>query len=536
MHKSDQQTLVITDFTGRLTRHNTGLMNSGYAKFLTSFGYDPFSKPGNLTWLYQPTDIAGAVITDAVLSTKTWSFDATARYVYAIGNAGRVYRINPTHSDTSETPLYDTPTLLTTLAASSPTFNYGSSLEFFNGKIFISSDALVTRINFDGTGETVVTGGTLTSGIYHPLVQFAGSLYVGNGANLAQIDGTNLITTVAKLSPALPNGMYIHDLDVTPDGNYLAITASYLYPERLDSPNSGDRGNPYSVDSYIFYWNGVDVGITVVDTLSSFPANCLNTFLDNQYYFSNDAQGVAVFNGKNKLLTLPQNIAPMPYGGTSNGSFMSWANPEVTGTINSSTGGGDATFSSLYYYGHLDSENQAGLWRMMRVVPTSGKAWRVPVNMMVNNYNFSTSFVLGWGKHYISVWEDSSPDNFHFYRFVLPPSGDSAPQLGVWETQTQLFSKRISLSSIRVYTEPTVTNNGFQLDVIGSNGQVVTNGSFTYSYSAGTDITLLQGALERINFNPNLTNLYACGIRITNTGTSNMTFLKVEIDYGPSGQ
>lgn len=529
-------TEVITNFAGRLTRYINGDLNSGFAKFSSSFGYDFFSKPGSLTWLYQPDDIAGAIITDAILSAKVWSFDPTTRYVYAIGNSGKLYRINPTNSGSTITPLYDTPALLTTIAAGTPAFDYGSSMEFYNGKIFITSDDQINRVDFDGTNDTVVIGGSIQAGIYHPSIQFAGSLYIGNGNNLTQIDGTNLIVTTAKLSPALPSGMYISDLDITPDGNYMAITASYLYPENVSSPNSGNRGNPYALESYIFYWNGVDEGITVTDTLPSYPANSLNTFLDSQYFFLNDGFGGALFDGKKKLLTLPGNITPMQYGSAPNGTFITFANPEVTGTINSSTGGGQNTYTSLYYYGYLDSENAPGLWRMFRLAPTSGKAWRVPVNMMVNNYNFSTSFVLGWGKHYLSVWEDASPDNFHFYRFVLPPAANTAPILGVYETQTKLYSKRVGISAIRVYCEPTATLNGFQLDVIGSDGQPMDNGTFTYSYTAGSDITLLEGSLERINFNPNMAPTYAIGVRITNTGTSNMTILKIELDLAPAGQ
>lgn len=533
----DTETIVVTNFSGRLTRHLTGLMDSGFAKFLPSFGYDPFSKPGNLTWLYQPTNIAGAIITDAILAAKLWSRDSTLRLVYAIGNAARVYTINPTNSGSAIAPLHDTPALLTTLTAGSPTFDYGSAIDFFNDKIWITSDDQVSRLDFAGTGDTLVTGGTITAGIYHPLIQFAGSLYVGNGNNLAKIDTTNLITTVAALSPALPSGMYISDLDVTPDGNYMAITASYLYPENLSSPNSGDRGNAYALESYIFYWNGIDLGVTVIDSLPSFPAKSLNTYLDNQYFFNNDAQGMALFNGKQKLLTLPQNIAPMPFASDANGSFLTWANPEVLGTINSTTGGGDETYTSLFYFGQLDAQNEPGLWRMMRLATTNqpSKAWRVPVNMLVNNYNFSTSFVLGWGKHYLSVWEDDTPDNYPFYRFVLPPAADTAPILGAYETQTQLFSKRIKVKAIRVYTEPTVTGNAFQLNLIGSNGSGITNGESSYSFSAGTDVTLLQGALERINFTPVIDSVYALGFRITNTGTTNMTFLKVEIDIASGG-
>ena len=44
------ETIEITNFQGRLTRILNGELNSGFAKFTTSFGYDPFSKPMNLTW------------------------------------------------------------------------------------------------------------------------------------------------------------------------------------------------------------------------------------------------------------------------------------------------------------------------------------------------------------------------------------------------------------------------------------------------------------------------------------------------------
>ena len=52
------QTIVITNFGGRLTRILNGDMNFRFAKFATSWGYDPFSKPMNLTWLPTPNDIS----------------------------------------------------------------------------------------------------------------------------------------------------------------------------------------------------------------------------------------------------------------------------------------------------------------------------------------------------------------------------------------------------------------------------------------------------------------------------------------------
>lgn len=531
-------TKVIDNFTGRLTRVINGDMNSGLAKFATSWGYDPFSKPGNLKWLYMPTDIKGTVITDAVLTAKLVSNDSVSRFVYAIGNSSRLYKIDPTNSATSDTPIYDTPSVISAIGSVSGTFDYGADMEYYNGSLQISSDAKVTRVNLSGS---VIGVNSVTGALYHPQVQFLGKLYVGNGNNLVEIDTTNNVSNGAKLSPALPTGMYITDLDVTPDGVYMIISASYLYPTNISSPNgNSDRGAPYAVESQQFLWNGTDTGVTSSRILPSFPATALNTFLDKRYYFMNDAFGTALFEGNNKLLTLPQNAAPMPDASSPNGTFLTWIAPEVTGdTINSSTGQGSNTYNSLYYFGQLDGENPAGLWRFVRISPsTNNQVWRDPLNMMVNNYSFSREFVAGWGKHYISAFEynsGGSSNTYHFYRFVLPPAADTAPLLGVFETQNQLFSKRIGVSQIRVYCEPTVAGNAFSLSLIGGAGTPIEDGTFTYAYGDQLDVNN-SPSIERINFNPGTQTLYSLGVRITNSGTSNMVIKKVEIDYNEEGK
>jgi hypothetical protein len=58
---SQPTTIEITNFGGRLTRILNGPLNSGFAKFTSSWGYDPFSKPDNLTWFESPTDITGSI-------------------------------------------------------------------------------------------------------------------------------------------------------------------------------------------------------------------------------------------------------------------------------------------------------------------------------------------------------------------------------------------------------------------------------------------------------------------------------------------
>lgn len=525
-------TKEITNFSGRLTRILNGDLNSGFAKFSTSFGYDPFSKPLNLTWLYQPSNIAGSVMGEAVLAGKVWSFDTTARFVYAIGNLGTIYKVNPTNSASSEVPLQDTPSVIGKLVSGSPTFNYGADINFFNSKIFFTSDGSIEYTDFNAAGETVV--GSVTGALNHPMIQFAGGLYIANGNNLMKVDATNTVVNGAVLSPALPSGTYIKDLDVTPDGNYMIITASYLYPSNLygaSSANTGDRGEPYAVESDIYYWNGTDQGVTAAKTLPSYPATANNTFLDHQYFFNMDAFGAALFEGNKKLITMPQSLAPTPNSAAPNGTFLTWITPEVTGSINSSTQGASVV-ASLFYYGQLDSENPAGLWRLVRQATSVGanKIWRTPLNLMVNNFNFSTNFVLGWGKHYFSVYEAGNSNSYPFYRFVLPPAANTNPILGVYETQNELFSKRQNIVQVRIYTEPVATGNGFKLELISSDGTVFPGGTFNYVFGDPVDLNV------RINFNPVMQDIYNVGVRITNTGTTNMTFKKIEIDYKESGK
>jgi hypothetical protein len=538
------QTIEITNFGGRLTRIFDGDPNSGYAKFTTSFGYDPFSKPNNLTWLYQPTDLA-SVSPGGIIAATLYSPATTQRFVYAIDqNASptNLYLIDPTNSATADTPLYDTASVISKLSTSPSVMSYGADIEAFNGLLYFTTSSSLYHTTFTGTSLTPIGSSSIVSSIYHPLIQFIGKLFMGNGNNLMEVDQTNTVVNYAVLTPPLPAGTYIQALDVTPDGNYMIIAASYLYPTDISNPASkSDRGNPYAMGSALYFWNGSDQSYTSQVILPSFPATAIKTFLSSQYTFNTDGLGVGLYEGNQKLLTLPANVSPMNHGVDANGTFLTWAAPEITGTINVSTGGGQNSFTSLYYYGYLDGENEPGLWRMMRQAPSSpnGVAWKTPLNMMVNNYSFSQTFVAGWGKHYISVIEydtNLQQENYHFYRFVLPPAANTPPQLGVYETQNQIFSKRATIKAIRVYTEPTASGNGFQVDLIGSGGNVITNGTFNYTYASGTDITLLQGSLERIDFTPTMKDVYSVGVRITNTGTTNMTIHKIEVDWAPSGK
>lgn len=538
-------TIEIINFEGALTRKKNGELNSGLAKFSTSFGYDPFSKPGQLTWLEKPVDITGAQITDLIVATKP-RFENGVTYIYAIGSSGRLYKVQP---NSITNPNLDTASVLGTLPNAS--FNYGASMDFYGSteKIYVGQDDRVQSVNFDGSGPTTVgTVGDYTGNVYRPILQFAGYLIFGNKNNIGAIDSTaTVVSSVVsshyeQLSPGLPPETYLTDLDVSPDGVYLLMTTSGVTNENITTVSS-DRQAASASQGSIYKWNGSDRGATSVTTIPSYALTALQTFLDKNMFFSNDSFGASLSDGSQKLITLPNNKSPFANATLVNGNFISWVAPELSP---------DASMmnASMYYFGNLDEENPKGLWRVMRYTSSlsAGFIYQSPVNAMANNkystVNNAVNAVVtfGYGKHYFSTFEVNA-SNFtvssttaKFYRFLITPSGTGTPQLGVWESQNQLFGKRVGIGEIRVYTEPTVANNGFQLDIIGSDGNPVTNGTFTYTYSAGTDITLIQGSLERINFNTDFKPLYSYGIRITNTGTVNMTINKIEIDWEYSGK
>lgn len=544
------KTIEISNFGGRLTRVLNGEMNSGLAKFLPSWGYDPFTKPGNLMWLEKPTDIGTGSVFGCVLDAKPRSTGATT-LIYAVActpNTGKLYAITP---NSRSNPNLNQTSLLGAIAANSPSFDYGASMDFYGvvEKIYIGSNNQINSINFDGSSDTVVgSAANYFGNTYRPLKQFVGKLCFGNGNTIGAVSQTGTVTSsvigtgngnlYSEFNPPLPVESRVHDLDNSIDGNYLLTTASYVPNENILTVLADGIGASAS-EGALYKWNGSDQTTTAFTSIPSYALTSLQTYLSNNMFFANDSFGAALNDGTNKLLTLTNNKPPLPNATTSNANFLTWMAPEASNDRSS-------LFGSLYYYGRLDEENPVGLYRMLRytsILP-NGFVYQIPMNRMVNNRYFtlnnsiSSVVALGYGRHYFSTFETSATTSsfYGLYSYNVTPTGTGTPNLGVYETQTQLFAQRVAAKQVRVYTEPTATGNGFQLDLIGSDGLVINNSSFTYTYSAGTDLTLLQGSLERINFNPAMPDVYAIGVRITNTGTTNMTIKKIELDVEPSGK
>lgn len=542
-------------------------MNSGFAKFDTSWGYDPFTKPMNLTWFSQPTSIAGItnLVVGGILRTPP---TGQVTRGYTVGVNGELNEISVTTAGNFQGPDVDS---VIGVSSVQGFFRRGAGMAFWgtNEKLYLGGDTRIVATGsvggladlfiFDGASSVIGNTSFMVPDTPHPLKQFAGKLVFGNGPSVGLIDvngiPTSSVFTVAsiygnqysELFPPLPNGQNVRDLDVSIEGNYLNISATDVDTEVM-TLTGFDSQYAAPGNGGIYSWNGIDRGITTSLTVPAGTATALQVYLQHNILFLNDTFGSAVSDGINKKLTLPRNKSPYPNATSANGNFLTWMCPE--NTVDGQRVG------SLYYFGSLDEENPHGLYRLLRFsAPIQGGfVYQVPYNQVVSNSYYSiwppplsdpSSRVVSYGKHYFSTSNRSSVvsnssmmggNSLMVFRVTSDPSLPLPPQLGVYETQTQLFSKRIGVTQVRVYCEPTVAGNAFQLDLIGADGSVIPDGSYMYFYGDILDPQSGTAAVERINFPGNIKTQYALGVRLTNTGTTNMTIKKVEIDLTEEGK
>lgn len=530
---TENKSLVITNFGGPLTRRNTGDINSGLAKFDTSWGYDPYTKPGNLTWMEQPVSIlslAGANSVIGVLKTRTSGPSANAGYVYSIDGGGRLRETQVNNVGTNN-PNLDSPSIVGSLSATAnPVRSMGMVFYGSTEKIFYGDDSGIQRINFDGSSpSTLGLVSSVTTAVPRPMTTFLGKIYFGNGNNIGEIDSTELIITGGKLSPALPAGVIVRDLDTTPDGNYLQITAS------KGNPIGGFQGDPIptpalATESYKFLWNGIDDGITYFEEQGGVELTASHVFGDKNFTLGHDPSGAAIYQNQKKIVTLPENIPPHPTATFSTGNMFCFMNPEyVDGELR----------GSLYNYGQYDDDNPAGLFRILRhesTIKTDVKFVHAAINvsnlLRFPSYSSYTNDISGTGKLYFTTHETSADANADsrsiLWRFVTVPTGVGSVVAGVYETQNQLFSKKVKLGEVRFYTEPLVADNAFTLAVLNSGSSIIAQNTYTVgtNVSAGEDL---------IRYTPQIAPTQAIGFRITNSGVANWTGLKLEADYEQAG-
>lgn len=534
------KTLVIDNFKGSMTAYQDGNINSGSSYAINTFGNNPFVKPGNLTWTGESEriDSGGTIITDLIMCGKE-RVESGILYVYAVGHLGRVYKIQVNKPSTND-PDFDTPVLLTTITSGTPTFTRGGFIDFFGAteRIYIGHDKGVTRLDFDGTNETAVAG-TWTQTVPRPLKQFLGKLYIGNGSNIAEIDSTATQTSIAKLSPGFPTNSQVRDIDVTSDGNYLQMVVSNLALGDITSATQ-DTSIVASMGSFIFKWNGTDIGYTSFDTFPSFSLTANTTFGPHQYTFGYDQFGAAVYAPLEKKFTLQEVLSPLPNAVASSGDLLFWMSPLYYAGFME---------ADILFAGTLDFEVGPGWWDLFGQFPTTPETdiIQTPFMMPVSNFglgasnNGYTDNIFGTSKIYFSTFETSaSTSDFKLYKWVLDtsPSIPSVTALNgaIYQTQTQIFSKKVEIKEIRVYSEPWVANNSFSIDLIGSAGTTITNGSKTFTAQNSDASAPMYIGTDYAWWNPSISPTYALGLLITNLGTANFVITKIEVDYTEGGK
>lgn len=537
MAQGIDKTLIIDNFKGSMTAFVKGDINSGFASVFESGGYNPFIYPGSLTWSNAPTriDPTGSVITDLIVAGKE-RVENGILYVYAIGHTGRLYKIQ-VNDPTTYNPDYDKPVLLTTLTSQTPTFTRGGFMDFYGSteRIYIGHDKGVTRIDFAGNNETFIgSTSSWAQNVPRPFKQFVGKLYCGNGANLAEIDTTNTVTSYTKFSPGFPDNTQARDIDLSPDGTYLEVVVSRLPLGDITSTTQ-DTSITANQESYIIRWNGTDATFSSYSTFPSFSIGANIMFQNYQYTFGRDQYGAAVFNPLEKMFTLQEMQVPLPNAISSTGNLVNWMGPL------SFDGYSEVDFLT---YGTLDFETGPGYWDLFWQGGEDDETdvIRVPFQMPVSNLGLGGStngYVntrFGSSKIYYSTMETSETTTAYKLHKWSPSIDMREPTAiplneAVYQTQTQMFSKKVNVSEVRIYGMPWVDGNSFKIDLIGSDMEPITGASRTYT--AGSE--LLVGT-DYVWYNPNTKPTYAIAVRITNLGTSNFVINKIELDINQAGK
>src|SRR3990167_4984626 len=467
-------TITVDNLGGPLTRRNNGNINSGQARFETSWGYDPYSNPGNLSWMEQPTSILTWNDPQDPLHIMKQRTESNINYVYGVGGASDLYRVTV---NSATNPNVDTASIIGDANYGSAVRGLGMNFYGATEKIFIAGDDRIQKVNFDGSSSSIIAGG-LTSAP-HPMVNFLGRIYFGNANNVGEIDSTEAVTTVSKLSPALPTGLFVRDLDVSPDGNYLQMTVSRTNAQRVTGDDE-DISSASAADSFKFYWNGIDSSVSAFESYPGLVLSASEVQSDQNYTFGYDSNGAGIFLRSKKAVSLPGTTVPNTNATFSVGNVLGFAATEFEN---------NRCRTAIYHYGQFDREAQPGLYRLLRqpaqvrddvtavlsCINVSNRLYQPSIWGFANN-------LAGVGKLYYSTRElplgGSTENNTQLlWRFNTVPTGTNSIVAGVYETQTQLFSKKTKISEIRVYTEPLVGGNDFVVDLIGSGGSVMAGGS-----------------------------------------------------------
>lgn len=522
-------TRTIGGWLNGATRFEVGTLDSGFVKYLKSWGGQTFYNPPELSFLENPVEVSSVNLTtsDLIVASRA-RVESGITYIYAITQTAKLLKIQ-CNTISPPSPNSETITLLATLSAGSPTFKYGTSMIFAGATeaIYIGHDAGLTSINFDGTGEAFIN--TSAPGAWIANVPrfgqvFAQYIYYTNGSNLAQYSvASNIITTYEVLTPGFPANYQARDIRVTSDGRYI-VTAISRTPQIDITSSSIDTSVVGSTDSFLVYWNGADAAPSSFSQIPSFTVTSYYTFNNSEYSFGSDALGACLYTPLTKELTLFGDDAPAPNAIGASGNMIGWGSSRFD--LNTFT-----RYASIYIFGQNEREIPQGLYRLMRFGATAPQTdiIRVPMILLATGIDWTSSYnypnpAFGNGKVYFSTVEyNGSAVAYRFYRFSLIPLMLDPTMTGAtMETQTEIFSpKKVICSEIRVYIKPT-TGTSFQVNLLDASQNI----AFSQTVSPlSTD--------DLIKINPQMKPVASTSLQLVNMGigTTSPTFTKIELDF-----
>ncbi len=207
--------------------------------------------------------------------------------------------------------------------------------------------------------------------------------------------------------------------------------------------------------------------------------------------------------------------------------------------------------ADMYTWGPYDFEQGAlGGYHDIMFFDASGDETDViqtPFLLPVSNIGFGSSSngyagsQYGTSKMYISSLETSAGTTvpkLYKWRAALSPLDTSTTAViePFYQTQSQIFSKKVQIKEVRVYSQPWVADNSFSISLIGSSGQPITNGTKTFT-SQNTDASApMYIGSDYAWWTPEIAPTYTVGLLLINLGEANHVITKIEIDYAQGGQ
>jgi hypothetical protein len=280
------------------------------------------------------------------------------------------------------------------------------------------------------------------------------------------------------------------------------------------------------------------MGPTQGITFPNYSLTANASFRNYQYTFGYDQFGSAVFAPTEKLLWVSEGTSPSPnavisignmfifastlsYAGVFELDFLAW------GSTDFEVGQFPLGYYDLFFMNATEPETD--VVRTPFMMPVSNAGVGPSFNGYVDNLYSSP-------KIYFSTLESSGTTTaYRLYKWNLNttqviPDGDIIVD-AVYQTQSQMFSKKQKIKEVRIYGDPWVDGNEFLIDLIGSGGNVIANGSKTFT--AGTNLTVGD---DYAWYSPDTAPTYMLGISITNKGLTNFVINKIEIDITDGGR